>query len=256
VKSALYVGRVEHRRTHPVEHAFSVPLFMTYLDLAELGRVFRGRWLWAVERWAPASFRRRDHLGDPALPLDQAVREEVERQTGSAPSGPIRLLTQLRFWGYCFNPVSVYYCFDDADRSVDAVLAEVHNTPWNERHAYVLVPNESDRNGRWMRFTSPKRFHVSPFMGMDMEYRWRVSEPAADLQVHLANEDADGRFFSASLRLERREIHTASLARTLAAHPFMTGRILLGIYWQAFRLYRKGAPFHPHPGPRAQEGSA
>jgi DUF1365 family protein len=241
------VGRVHHRRADPVEHAFTVPLFMAYLDLGELPHVFRGRWLWGVERRAVASFRRADHLGDPATPLDAAVRARVAERTGRAPAGPIGLLTQLRYWGFVFNPVSFYYCWDAAGERVETLVAEVHNTPWNERYCYVL-PREGG-TGTTLRFREAKAFHVSPFMGMDQTYHWKVTEPGETLHVSIANEEEGrGRFFGVSLDLERREITGANLARSLAAHPFMTGRIVAGIYAHAFRLRRKGVPTFPHPG--------
>jgi len=248
VRSALYTGRVHHRRTDPVEHAFSVPLFMLYLDLGELPHVFRGRWLWGVERRAPAAFHRADHLGDPTKPLDSAVRELVAERTGRAPEGPIGLLTQLRYWGLCFNPVSFYYCWDRAGERVETLVAEVHNTPWNERYCYVM-PREEGAVGPLLRFREAKGFYVSPFMGMEQTYHWKVREPGETLHVSIANEEEGrGRFFAVSLDLARREITGLNLARSLAAHPFMTGRILAGIYAQALRLRRKGVPTFPHPG--------
>ena len=130
--SAIYHGSLRHRRFAPCEHTFSYPLFMTYLDLAELDTVFRGRWLWSTRRAALARFKRTDHLGDPALPLDQAVRDLAENRSGRRPSGPIRLLTHLRFFGHCFNPVSFYYCFDAAGEHVECVVAEINYTPWGD----------------------------------------------------------------------------------------------------------------------------
>jgi DUF1365 family protein len=246
VKSALYTGLVRHRRVDPVEHDFPVRLFMAYLDLGELPHVFAGRWLWGVERRRPATFRRSDHLGDPTRPLDEAVRKLVAARTGRSPEGPIRLLTQLRYWGFCFNPVSFYYCFD-RDERLETLVAEVHNTPWNERYCYVLS-REGDAAGT-LRFRGDKVFHVSPFMGMDQTYHWKVSEPGETLHVSIANEEQGrGRFFGVQLDLERREITGANLARCLSAHPFMTGRIVAGIYAQAWRLRRKGVPTFPHPG--------
>ncbi|MRR58659.1 MAG: DUF1365 family protein, partial [Deltaproteobacteria bacterium] len=112
-RSFIYTGRVEHRRYAPVGNVFSYRLFMLYLDLAELEEIFTERWLWSVERANIASFLRRDHLGDPDIPLDEAVRGLVEARTASRPAGPIRILTHLRYFGHCFNPVSFYYCFDE-----------------------------------------------------------------------------------------------------------------------------------------------
>jgi DUF1365 family protein len=137
--SALYTGRLRHRRYEPAPHAFGYRTTLLWLDLAELDVVFRGRWLWSARRPALARFRRSDYLGgNDGQPLDAAVRERVAAETGRRPTGPIRLLTQLRMLGLAFNPVSFYYCYDAADTQVEAIVAEITNTPWKERHAYVL----------------------------------------------------------------------------------------------------------------------
>lgn len=250
MESCLYEGFVHHRRTSPVEHEFRVRLSMAYLDLAELPQVFAGRWLWKLEGRAPASFHRSDYLGDPATPLPEAVRDCVERRTGRRPGGPIRLLTHLRTFGFCFNPVSFYYCYEPSSRRLESIVADVTNTPWKERHAYVLSPRPEEPRGS-LRFETPKAFHVSPFMSMDLDYHWRVATPGERLLVAIANHDADGRFFQATLALERREITARNLARSLAAYPFATGRVVAGIYWQALRLRAKGAHFFSHPDPAA-----
>jgi len=250
VESCLYEGRVRHLRRTPVRHAFEMPLFLTWLDLAELPRVFAGRWLWSTTRPAPARFRREDHWGDPSVPLDRAVRDLVEGQSGERPEGPIRLLTHLRFLGYVFNPVSFYYCFD-RDEGLRAVVAEVTNIPWKERHCYVLVPEEPAGPDGLLRLRTPKAFHVSPFLGMDAVYHWRLSRPGRELRVHIASHDAAGNpFFDADLRLSRREITTGALARVGVRYPWMTAQVVAGIYWQALRLRRRGVPVHPHPRER------
>jgi len=245
VKSALYAGRVRHRRFADVGHAFEYRLFMAYLDLDELDEVFRGRWLWSTKRAAPVRYKREDFLGPADRPLDEAVRDRVERELGIRPSGPVRLLTCLRHFGFSFNPVSFYYCFDE-DGKLAAIVAEITNTPWKERHAYVL-----DARGK-RRFEFEKRFHVSPFFGMDHVYRWFFTEPDDGLTVHMENYRGE-KAFDATLTLERRPITGRSLAAALANFPFMSLKVVAGIYWQALRLWWKKAPFHPHPEKQSGE---
>lgn len=246
-KSGLYEGWISHRRRMPVEHEFRYRIFLAYLDLDELPDLFRGRWLWGYERRRPATFRRVDHLGDPDVPLADAVRDLVRRRTGRPVDGPIRLLTHLRYFGYCFNPVSFYYCFDDEDRSVECIVAEVHNTPWNERYAYVLDTRDGQRRSKGHRFRLAKDFHVSPFLPMDHEYDWLVGTPGPRLTTHMKNVRDDRVVFDATMALTRREIETASLTRMLARYPLMTGRVTVAIYAQALALWWKRAPFFEHP---------
>jgi uncharacterized protein len=248
--SCLYEGSVRHRRSGTIADEFRHRLFMVYLDLDELPGLFDGRWLWSARRAAPAWFRRSDYLGDPAVPLAQAVRELVLERTGTRAEGPIRLLTHMRYFGYCFNPVSFYYCYDEAAEHVTAVVAEVTNTPWGERHAYVMAVEEAADRGSVALMSGhfQKELHVSPLMGMDHVYDWRLTEPAGRLAVHIESRDADGRrVFDATLALRRRELNGPQLTRALARYPLLTLRIVVRIYAHALRLKLRGARYFPHP---------
>jgi DUF1365 family protein len=157
---------------------------MVQLDLSETESLFGKPGLWSTRWPAIARFKREDHLGDPERPLAECVRELVTARLGWRPSGPIRLLTQFRYFGFSMNPVSVYYCFAAGGESLEAVVAEVNNTPWNERHFYVLDVRDQ-AGARLLSAAHAKDFHVSPFFAMDMDYRWRLSVPSERLLIHI-----------------------------------------------------------------------
>jgi uncharacterized protein len=262
-ESAVYEGWVRHRRFSPVEHSFRYRFFLTYLDLAELPEVLDPFPLYSARRRAPARFRRRDYLGDPARPLDECVRDTVAAAGAPRPAGPVRLLTGLRYLGHGFNPVSFFYCFDPTGRRVEAVLAEVENIPWGERHAYVL--KRGDREGTVLADEMEKKHHVSPLMGMDQTYSFRADTPGERLQIHIESRpredaiaaasgeryattmDAPPKTFDATLSLRRRELSRPLMLGLLARYPANSLRTVAKIYAQAARLKLKGAHYYPHP---------
>ncbi len=247
MNSALYTGRVRHRRFSPTTNDFTYSVQMFLLDLAELDTVFAGRRLWSTGRPAPVWFRRADHFGPPEQPLDGAVRDRVERETGTRPGGPILLLTNLRHFGYYINPVSVFYCMSPEGAALEAVVLEVRNTPWDETHPYVLANPVSAKANGAMEYSFPKTFHVSPFLGMDLEYRCVITPPGDTLVFHLEDRRGEEIVLDATLTLRREPVSGPALALSLLRHPFMTGKVAWLIYWQALKLWWKKTPFYPHP---------
>jgi uncharacterized protein len=245
--SCIYEGWVRHRRHAPHAHAFRYRMYFLFLDLAELDRVFARRWLWSVNRRNVAEFRRSDYLGDPSVPLDAAVRARIRQVSGRAPTGPIRLLTHLRTCGHCFNPVSLYYCYADDGVTLDTIVAEITNTPWKERHSYVLPVAGAERHGAALRWDFRKAFHVSPFMPMQRDYAWRFTAPDAALRVHMDVLDGAMRDFDATLVLERRPLTGMNLARALLRFPALTLRVVAAIHWQAFLIFLRRNPVYSHP---------
>lgn len=244
MNSRIYKGWVEHRRSAPRDNRFRYRLFMLYLDLAELPRLFDGTPFWSARRPALAWFKRSDYLGPSHLPLDEAVRDLVAQQCGSRPLGPIRLLTHLRYFGYCVNPVSFYYCFNPAGDVLETIVAEITNTPWGERHQYVLPVAGA---ARLKRFEFGKQFHVSPFLPMDMHYLWCFNEPGKRLFVNMQSHRQGTSVFEATLALRGSPLNRGSLLRILASSPFMTLKVLAGIYYQALKLYLQQTPIFAHP---------
>jgi DUF1365 family protein len=246
--SAVYEGWVRHRRYAPHAHAFRYRMAQLYIDLAELDRLFAGRWLWSVGRRNLAEFRRSDYLGPTEQPLEEAVRARVAAVTGQRPAGPIRMLTHLRYGGYSFNPVTFYYCFAGPDEDEpETIVAEITNTPWRERHAYVLDRPTATRSGRTLGWQFAKDFHVSPFMPMEREYLWRFTPPAEELQVHMQVLRGQALEFDATLQLKRRALNAAALRRVLWRYPLMSAQVSGAILWQALRLRLKRNPFYDHP---------
>jgi len=241
-ESCIYVGALRHRRFAPVDHRFEYPLFMMYLDLDELPELFDRRPLWSARRPALAWFRRSDHLGPSDRPLIESVRDVVESRLGRRPQGPVRLLTHLRYLGFGFNPVSFYYCYDASGDAVEAVVAEINNTPWGEQYCYVLDGLRPD--------AFAKDFHISPFLDMDHTYRWRFAAPGDRIAVHMENYNGDEKIFDATLGLERRPITAWSLNSMLVRYPAMAAQVFARIYWQALQLWWKKCPYFPHPRQR------
>ena len=239
LRSWLYQGVVTHARPGPDGHRFSQKVQMALIDLDEIDALCGLHPLWSSSHRAPAELRRADYLGDASTPLPAAVRDEVERQIGERPSGPISLLTNVRLWGWLANPISCYFCFDPSGTEVRFMLAEVTNTPWHERHRYVVGgPGDHEFS---------KQLHVSPFLAMDQRYLLRYSAPGATLDLSIEVRAPDGPSLFAGIELQRVRATRRALGQMLWAPQQSAPGVSWGIYRQALSLLVKGARLHRHP---------
>lgn len=238
MRSAIYQGTVRHRRFSPKSHDFSYPIYMLAIDLDEIDQLEKSSKLFSASRWALLRLKRSDYLHDKTSLLKQAVIDEVIKLGGPKNIDRVTMVCQARCLGLYFSPVNFYFCQTAGNTS--HMLAEVNNTPWGEKHCY-LVPLASSG------YSHDKAFHVSPFMDLNMQYRWFVKAPDKHLSVHIENW-RDEKLFDATMTLEHREWSQTNLRKTLCQWPAMTFSIMKGIYWQALKLFIKAIPFVPHPG--------
>jgi uncharacterized protein len=250
-EAGLYTGTLRHRRFRPRKHEFTYKLFMAWLDIDRIPELM-ARLPWtSYNRFNWASFEERDHFGDPRLSLRERVARDAGAHHVPLPDGPIFLLTHLRYLGYCFNPISFYFCYDRGGR-LDTILAEVNSTFGESRNYWLCPQNRQPSPNSW-HYRCPKTMHVSPFMEMNLDYEFVLSEPAGKLVAHMntlerrASSGLPQPLFDATLTLEHEPLTTRNLGLALLRHPWMTLNVIGAIHWQALRLFLKRVPVYTHP---------
>jgi len=250
MESAIYTGTLRHRRFEPRRHEFTYPLFMAFLDIDLIPELMKVSPFSSHNRFNWASFDERDHFGDPALPLRERLKADAARQEVELPGGRIFLLTHLRYLGYNFNPISLFYCYDAGGR-LAAILAEVHNT-FGESLNYWLSPDSIEHPSRPHVHRRPKSMHVSPFMPMELDYRFVLPPPGDRLVAHMSTLDSGHSCFDATLTLRRENWSAPALHRALRRFPWMTAKVIGAIHWQALKLFLKKVPVYTHPARRRE----
>lgn len=236
---AIYSGEINHRRFTPKENKFTYSACYYFINLSTLKETFRIPLLFSLNSPGILSFWEKDYLSE------KTVRESIQKETGKICTGPIRLLTNISYFGLCFNPVSFYYCYSQDDSVLEYIVSDITNTPWGEKHRQVFEMEGMDRK----TFKFPKEFHVSPFMPMSIDYSWQFSAPGGKLNVYMQNRE-QGRseiLFDSTLVLNRSDINAFNIVANFLKFPFVTLKTVLAIYYQALKLFIKQVPFYTHP---------
>lgn len=253
--SCLFEGVVQHSRFVPVGHSFRYPILLYYLHLEELGELLATGMIHVGSGFSPALFRKSDHLFGDEADLSASLSSFVLQNTGKAPVGKVGLLTALRSFGYHFSPLNLFFFWEARSRRPSTIVAEVNNIPWRERRLYVLHQGNETLSKRQNEneiatratYSHEKDFHVSPFMPMQIRYDWEFAFEAERIRVGIESFSDNAKVFQASMSLERKPLTRPNLRRAIWRYPLMSLQMVAAIYWQAFRLWRKKAPYFPHP---------
>lgn len=244
MNSAFYVGRLAHARMTPKQHRFSYRVFMPFVDVDSVSDITRRATGWGSRGLAPARFVRSDFLGDERLSVAEAVKQRIFEETEQHFEGQIFLLANWRYFGLQNNPIACYFCKGKTSQRLEFIIAEVTNTPWGERHSYVLPVNHEEA---LFQTEFKKELHVSPFHGMQQRYRWSSTVPDESLAIKLTNLEGGERVFHASLTLTRLPVTRLTGLSLLARFPFETAKVTVGIYLQALVLFLRRVPLFAHP---------
>mgnify|MGYP006168247003 CR=1 FL=1 len=237
---AVYQGEVGHLRLTPRQHGFSYTYAQYWLDCSLLTDAALAEKGIGYERFGALSYRRRDYLPG-ASDLYSAVCDKVAELGGDIVPASVYVLTPLANWGLYFSPLTMYYCYDTKGNFC-YLLAEVSNTPWNERHYYLQTIV-----GGQLHYQHAKAFHVSPFNPLSMQYHWQISTPDHVLRCSIANTQENKQVFSAWINLTRHELTASWRKRWLIRQPWQNVQVILRIYWHALKLLLKRVPVHAHP---------
>ncbi|QKC88832.1 DUF1365 domain-containing protein [Mesorhizobium sp. NZP2234] len=241
----LYPGEVMHARLKPFGHRFVYRVFSLLVDIDRLAELGRMTWLLRVNRPGLASFHESDHVNTPGETLRAFVDGLLVDAGLGKPAARVLLLAYPRIFGYVFNPISVYFCYDAAGALI-ALIYAVRNT-FGGRRIYVSPIRPGELGPAGVRQTQAKLFHVSPFIGMDARYHFRILPPGKTVRLRIHETENGEPLLAAAFAGTARPLATPDIGACLAKFPLMTLKIILGIHWEALKLWLKGARFHPSP---------